>query len=90
MDCNAEHAEPNGNLWRTLKLMALYAQDLPHLMARTTNYTSPDVQNELLSLMANSVLREIVREINSAAYFTIMIDETTDTSNREQAVICIR
>ena len=53
-------------------------------------YTSPEIQNEILQLMALSVLRNIAANIRTSDYFTIMADETTDISNREQLVVCIR
>ena len=36
------------------------------------------------------MLREIAANIHTAPFFTIMVDETTDVSNREQVVLCIR
>ena len=40
--------------------------------------------------MAFSHLRKIADDIASSAYFSIMCDECTDFSNREQLSICIR
>ena len=40
--------------------------------------------------MAFSHLRKIADDIASSAYFSIMCDECTDSSNREQLSICIR
>ena len=50
----------------------------------TNKYTAPDMQNEILKIMPYSVLRQI------AASLTIMVDETTDVSNKEQVVVCFR
>ena len=52
-------------------------------------YTSHEIQNELLSIMAQQVLRKIICQFQSN-FYTIMIDETTDASNAEQVVIVIR
>ena len=52
-------------------------------------YTLPDIQNEILSIMALKVLREIVCQLQSSVY-TVMIDETTDISNTEQVVLVFR
>ena len=50
-----------------------------------------DIQNELLGLMAGRLLHEhVLKRIHKSKFFTIMCDETTDVSNIEQAVICIR
>ena len=51
-------------------------------------FTSPDIPNEILCIMAQSILRD-VSEI-SGKWFTIMADEKTDLSNIEQMVLCLR
>ena len=48
------------------------------------------MQNEMLKVMALSVLREIGASIQSAPFFTVKVDETTDVSNMEQVVVCLR
>lgn len=83
-------SEPDSNLWQALLLQAGRDPSLGQLLKMKQTFTSPQVQNELLSLMSNSVLRTIVREIETAKWFSIMVDETTDISNQEQAAICIR
>ena len=52
-------------------------------------FTSPEIQNELIYIMAQQILRLIVQRFQSK-YFTIMIDEATDVSNSEQVVIVLR
>ena len=48
------------------------------------------MQNEILKTMAMQVLRSIVESLRSVSFLTIMVDETTDISNKEQIVICFR
>ena len=57
---------------------------------KTDKYTSADIQNEMVKVMALRVLRKIAGSLQSAPFFTVMVDETTDVSNVEQVVICIR
>ena len=52
-------------------------------------YTSHKIQNELFSIMSLQVIREIASQIQSAPYFTVMIDEATDLANIEQVVLVI-
>ena len=40
--------------------------------------------------MALGMMGQISANIQNAKFFTIMADETTDVSNKEQLVICIR
>lgn len=77
-----------------LQLMNLRAEDDPRIVdwleRKTDKYTSPEIQNEVLKIMALSVLRNIIHSIHSSFFLTVMIDETTDISNKEQVVVCFR
>jgi hypothetical protein len=53
-------------------------------------YSSPDIQNELISICGNLILEKIVNRINKSKCFSIMADETTDISKIEQMSLCIR
>ena len=44
----------------------------------------------MLSIMSLQVIREIDSQIQSATYFTMMIDEAMDLANIEQVVLVIR
>ena len=60
------------------------------LKQKTNRFDSPDIQNEMLEIMALQILRNIVKNIQSAEIFSILGDETGDVSNTEQLVFCIR
>ena len=57
---------------------------------KTDKYTSPQIQNELLQIMALTLLRDIANSIRNSPFYCIMADEVTDSSNREQVVLCFR
>ena len=71
-------------------LMNIFQEIIEWLEKRTDKYTSPDIQNEILKLMSHSILRDIVKQIQQADFFTIMVDECVDGSNKEQLVVCFR
>ena len=48
------------------------------------------MQNEMLKVMALQILRDVAANIRNSTFFSIMADETTDKTNREQVVICLR
>ena len=48
------------------------------------------MQNEMIKVMALCVLRKIAENLQISLFFTVMVDETTDVSNVEQVVICLR
>ena len=60
------------------------------LEKKRTKYCSPEIQNELIDIMAQEVLRDLLAEIRESGFFSFMCDETTDSSNLEQCVCCIR
>ena len=53
-------------------------------------YFSPEIINEQIELMANSVLRSILSQIYSAGWFAIIAGEATVVRKCEQMCICIR
>ena len=48
------------------------------------------MQNEILRIMALSISQDIISSELAWKWFTITIDETTDVSNAEQMVFCLR
>lgn len=48
------------------------------LQRKEGKYTSHDIQNELLKLMALHMLRRINASLHAAEYFAFMLDESTD------------
>ena len=76
------------------QLMLLQGEQCPEILSflekKQLKYTSHEIQNEILSIMAQAILRRLVRRIQSSVFFTLMVDETTDISNREQVVLVFR
>ena len=83
MNSKGEH---DSNL---LQLLQTQAEDVPEhgtwIMNSPDKFTSTDIQNKHLSIMALSILRGIANSI-SGKWFTIMVDESTDLSNTDQMV----
>ena len=86
-----DNADTDSNFMQLIKLRA---RDDPRLAVwiqkKTNKYVSHDIQNEILKVMALSVLRDIASSIHESTFYSIMCDECTDASNKEQVVICIR
>ena len=76
------------------QLLKLRSEDDPRvsqwLKRKTDKYTSADIQNEILKTMSLNVLRTVTKLFQSARFFSIMVDETTDGANKEQVVLCCR
>lgn len=83
--------DDNSNFIQLLKLRGDDDQRVATWMEKKVNrFISPKIQNELIEIMALRVLREVVRCIQRTPFFTVMMDETTDATNKEQVVIVLR
>ena len=80
------HHEGNSNLHR---LLLLRAEDCSQLNSWVLQkeYTSPDIINEIIAIMGNTVLREILQLIRTSMWFSIIVD---DVSRNEQMSLSIR
>ena len=56
---------------------------------KTDRYTACDIQNELLMLMANQILSGMADQVKGS-YFSIIWDEYTEISDKEQLTFCLR
>ena len=54
------------------------------------DYTSPEILNEIITIMGQSVLRKLLTRIQSCLWFSIIVDEATDISRNEQMSLSIR
>ena len=57
---------------------------------KTDTYLLHDIQDEILVLMSSHILRNLSKKIRDTGSFTLMCDECTDISNKEQLTICLR
>ena len=81
----------NSNFYQVLKLRASEDPRIDEWLTRKQQkYTSPEIQSEMLGIMALEIQRMIVKDIQSSEFFSIMADETADVSNAEQLATCFR
>lgn len=59
-------------------------------MPKNAKYTHHDIQNEMLNIMALSIMEIISQDIANAGVFSLMVDETKDISKKEQVSFVIR
>ena len=55
-----------------------------------SHYLSPSSQNDQIQCIGEGVKKEVVRRVKKAKEFSILMDETTDLSNKEQVCILVR
>lgn len=63
-----------------------------HLLSAPLNatYLSPTIQNQMISIVGDRVRRKVKKLLADAFCFSIMMDETRDTSHVDQVVIVLR
>ena len=62
-----------------------------HLQNSLANawYTSKTIQNDLIELIGKCIRKDIIEEVKRSKYYTIIADEVTDASNKEQLSIVL-
>ncbi|KAG9458934.1 hypothetical protein H6P81_003442 [Aristolochia fimbriata] len=86
-------SQNRGNFLEMVKLLASYNEQVSGVVLgnapQNAKYTSPDIQKEILHVIANKVRNTIRSEIGEAK-FCIIVDEARDESKREQMAIVLR
>ncbi|KAJ8039383.1 Zinc finger MYM-type protein 1 [Holothuria leucospilota] len=86
--------DDSDNRGNYLELLQLRARDNALLREGLNNqtYTSPVIQDKIISILGMEVRNIIVQEIQSMkpSFYTIMMDETRDISRKEQVSLCVR
>ena len=83
---------PTSNTGNLVQLLHLRAEDdiiLKDWMMRSRNWTSHDILNEMLQIMAHDILRQLAGKARKS-YYGLIVDETTDMATKEQVSLCLR
>lgn len=72
------------------EFLKLHLQKHANQRRENVNYLSHNICNEFIGLIGNQVRAEIIEEIKSATYYSIIVDSTPDISHVDQLtfVIC--
>ena len=83
------HDDMESNLMQLLKLRS---NDCPQLEVwiRERKYFSPVILNEQIAIMGRSLILKLLSDIRSAEWFSLIADESSDVSNKEQLAVCFR
>lgn len=68
-------------------MLARYDKVLADLIKqpkRSVNYLSPQIQNELINLIANEIRKQIKDEIQTSPFVTLIFDTTQDIAKIDQ------
>ena len=78
----------NNILIYTKEIVPKFAQ-IANRIPVNAKYTSPTIQNEIITIIHNILEETIIKEINESKYFIIKCDETKDKSHVELLSIVI-
>lgn len=90
--CLDESNENEGNFRPILKYKAKDINFMKSYLETDSKnkYISNRTQNEIIETCGNIILQKIVKNINESGFFSVLVDETTDVSVKEQLTLCIR
>lgn len=84
------HTPDSGNFYQLLLVRCEDNVELSNWLKRKTDFTSPESQNEILSMFSHAIQHQIVNAIKKNTYFAIIIDGTQDIMGVEQESVCFR
>ena len=94
LDLERDETANKGNFWALLHFRVAAGDTVlgDHLerSAKNAIYTSPDIQNQIIEILGHNVRHKILSKVHKAQFFTIIADEVTDCSNKEQLGIVLR
>ncbi|XP_025412361.1 uncharacterized protein LOC112684865 isoform X2 [Sipha flava] len=87
-----ESNENEGNFRAILKYKA---KDIDYMKSyleteSKNKYISNRTQNEIIETCGDIILKKIVKIVNESGFFSVLVDETTDVSVKEQLTLCVR
>lgn len=89
----SENSANRGNFLELLQLLAKHDTVVMERLKdgpKNATYTSPEVQNTLLKIMATMVRKKICCAVQSAGSFSLLADECKDISKKEQLTVVLR
>jgi len=75
-----------------MHLLKVHGEDDPQLQTSLSDgkYLSPAIINEQIKLMADSLLQDLLSDIRSVPWFSLIAVEASDVNYKEQMCVVIR
>ena len=94
--CGGGNLEVNGNFNQIVMLMARHCSPLRRWLdnrngrTNSVTYLSSDSQNEMISLLGDTVRKKVITEVKDAGMCGLSADTTPDLSRHDQLAVVIR
>ena len=85
-----DRLEHDGNFHQLMKLLQHDDDSLSRYLRRTTNFTSPRAQDEIIELFSRAVVTKVANDVQKDGFFAVMVDGTQDVTSTEQESVCFR
>lgn len=88
--------DENTNRGNFLEILKIISNHDPIIAKKCANlpknakYTSAQIQNEVLEILAEMIRKQIIEEVKSSGEFSLIVDETKDVSKTEQISFVLR
>ena len=94
-DLESQGAQSNHrNFWALLNFRIAagdtHLRDHLQRAARIATYTSSDTQNQLINILGDHIRDTILKKVRTSLCYTVIADEVTDCSNKEQLSLVLR
>lgn len=87
-----DESKESSNRGNYIELLNMFCDDNVKLKleCRYGHYTSPEYQNDCIKIIASITRSNIIKKMSPIGAFSILVDETKDTSKKEQLSFVIR
>ena len=93
-DVEERTSKNHGNFWALIKFRIsagdTILQDHFATTSRNATYTSPTIQNDIINIVGDHIRQILISKVRTAQFFSLIADEVTDCSNKEQLAIVLR
>ena len=76
----ARQTDNESNFQQLLQPLGRHNENVKRFFQTTRNWTSPDIQNEMLKIVHVEIMETMLSRIRKSGIFAIIADETTDAS----------
>jgi len=88
------HSENHGNFIALLKFRVDAGDFILHehltTAPKNATYTSFVIQNEVIEILGDQIQQKIITRVKQVRWYTVVADEVTDISNKEQLSLVVQ